>query len=119
MPVGFLIVKDLTNVSDLSKMGASDSSAFEKGVGNLQEERKCSSIHREPGSTGYVICRVQCKIKMQAPLIKIIKNLESVLAEHYLFSCVGYTHLRGLTQSQGQPGSLRCRGTCHYRSQPC
>lgn len=90
-----------------------------KGVGNLQEERKCSSTHREAGSTGYVICMVQCKIKMQAHQIKIITNLERVTIEHYLFTCVGYTHLHGLTQPQSQLGSLRCRGTCHYCSQPC
>lgn len=46
-------VKDLTNVSDLSKMGASDSSAFEKGGGELigKEKKESSRTHREPGST--------------------------------------------------------------------
>lgn len=33
--------------------------------------------------TGYIICRTQCKIKIQGPVFKIIKNFKELTAEHW------------------------------------
>ena len=107
------------NVSDLSKMGASNSSAFEKGGRELIGREKM--LKYTQGARQHWLCNLHGSVQNQnaGPLDKNYKEFREGESRALL------VHLRGLhtpawaytaTKPAREP---EVQGNCHYSSQPC